>query len=346
MTLKYTASLLISFMGLAVTSIATTAIAQTPNATTIATNNVAQEQSVVSSAPVPASGKSIDVSSLIEKGQIAQALTQLDAYLQTNPKDILALYQKAVALPLIGRSDEAIAIFSDITQTQPKLAEPYNNLGVLLSMKGDLPRAKASLEKAIETKEDYAAAYNNLGDVYVKIANNLYQKSLSLDAGQKAIPGKINTILPIVNPNMASQLVKVSAAKTDNTMTDAKPEANITNAEKTSNTEAKTSNQEITAMLKQWLTAWSKQDVDSYLNFYTSNYAGSNHQAWQNERRAKISAKKSIDVGIKNVKISAKNDKAIVKFTQHYTSNQFKEVSYKVLTLVKVGNSWKISQER
>ena len=61
----------------------------------------------------------------------------------------------------------------------PELPEPRNNLAVLYAQKGEYALARDELERAVQTAPDYAVAHENLGDVYARLAEAEYEKTVA-----------------------------------------------------------------------------------------------------------------------------------------------------------------------
>ena len=135
-----------------------------------------------------------DVAKLINSGKLQEALQRADAYLATKPKDAQMRFLKAVVLSDQGKNNDAIEVFTRLTQDYPELPEPYNNLAVLYAAAGQYDKARAALETAIRTDPKYATAYENLGDVYAKLAAQSYEKTHQLDAGKGAAETKLRLI--------------------------------------------------------------------------------------------------------------------------------------------------------
>jgi len=127
-----------------------------------------------------------DVGQLLRSGKQTQALAKADAYLATNPRDPQMRFIKGVILTDSGKTDDAIATFTQLTQDYPELPEPYNNLAVLYAAQSQFDKARAALEMAVRTNPSYAIAYENLGDVYARLAAQSYAKAVQLDASTSA----------------------------------------------------------------------------------------------------------------------------------------------------------------
>ncbi len=100
-------------------------------------------------------------------------------------EDALARFQGNVQLRFLlgvaqtdaGRPEAAIATFEALVREHPELAEPYNNLAVLHASGGRLGAARDALEQAVRAVPDYGLAYENLGDVYVRMAQEAYERA-------------------------------------------------------------------------------------------------------------------------------------------------------------------------
>jgi len=132
-----------------------------------------------------------DLYQLYKSGNSAQALERIDAYLAQKPRDSRARFLKGVILTEQTRRDEAIAVFTELTQDFPELPEPYNNLAVLYAAQGNYPRARETLEMAVRTHPGYATAYENLGDVYAMLASHAYEKASQLDRSNATATRKL-----------------------------------------------------------------------------------------------------------------------------------------------------------
>ena len=122
-----------------------------------------------------------DARALLRKGQAAEALARVDAWLKTNPKDARGRFLRGVILSEQQKPDEAIAVFRALNEDMPELPEPYNNLAVLYAAKGRYEDARRVLETAVLTHPGYALAHENLGDIHARLAAQSYQRAGKLD---------------------------------------------------------------------------------------------------------------------------------------------------------------------
>ncbi len=317
-----------------------------------------------------------DASQAFKQGQYPAALEKVNAYLTTHPKEAQARFLKGLVLTELNRTQDAIRVFTDLTEDYPELPEPYNNLAVLYAAQGQFDKAKNSLEMAIRTHPSYATAHENLGDIYAKMASQAYDKALQLDKGNVSAQTKLSLIKDIFGPPRLAdagknkQPSKPAAAKTAALSTEPappipempardkpaqaatdKPEA------KAETTPAKTVKPLVLPaepkaaaqkLLQAWADAWSRRDADAYLSFYADDYKANkkSHTDWAEERRDRVTRPTSIKVELSNVKIEVKGHQVVASFKQRYESNILKANSNKRITLEKQGGTWKIVEER
>ncbi|MBJ7312575.1 tetratricopeptide repeat protein [Rugamonas sp. CCM 8940] len=135
-----------------------------------------------------------DVSKLLKAGKLPEALGKTNDFLVKHPADPQMRFMKGVLLTEQNKSDEAIAIFSKLTEDYRDLPEPYNNLAVLYAASGQYEKARIALEKAIRTNPSYMTAYENLGDVYGKMASQAYDKALALGTSVPPTKSKLTML--------------------------------------------------------------------------------------------------------------------------------------------------------
>jgi tetratricopeptide (TPR) repeat protein len=144
-----------------------------------------------------------DVSQLVRAGKLPEALTKADQYLSAKPRDPQMRFLKGVIQRDSGKTTDAIATFTRLTEDFPELPEPYNNLAVLYAGQSQFDKARTALEMAIRTNPSYATAHENLGDVYAKLASQAYNKALQLDASNSGVPPKLALIRELFSPSGA-----------------------------------------------------------------------------------------------------------------------------------------------
>ncbi|HSS28199.1 MAG TPA: tetratricopeptide repeat protein [Usitatibacter sp.] len=89
-----------------------------------------------------------DAQKLYQAGKLQPALDKVDVYLKGNPRDPQGRFLKGLVLTEQKRVNDAIAVFTGLTEDFPELPEPYNNLAVLYASQGNYDKAKSALELA------------------------------------------------------------------------------------------------------------------------------------------------------------------------------------------------------
>lgn len=99
-----------------------------------------------------------------------------------------------------------------------------------------------------------------------------------------------------------------------------------------------------------WKKAWADQDVDGYLNSYSSNFnvpRGDTRASWEELRRDRLTRPEYIKIDISNHQfVQIDEDVVEVRFRQEYKSNTFSDRTNKSLRMKREGDSWKILQEK
>ena len=318
-----------------------------------------------------------DVSKLISTGKLAEAQAKADQHLASKPRDPQMRFLKGVIQRDNGKTYEAIATFTKLTEDYPELPEPYNNLAVLYAGQGQYDKARAALEMAIRTNPSYATAHENLGDVYAKLASQAYNKALQLDTsggtaqpklslirelfapaakGQRpsttlpaapatpaaapapvATPAPPVTTAPTHKPSSVAAVTPPTAAPAAKAVPAAKPALPPENAVK-----------EVEGAVRAWATAWSAKDMGAYLGAYGRDFSPPgklSRSAWESERKLRITSKSTISVRLENLSVRVDGNKAVAKFRQDYKADALAVSSRKTLDLVKAGDRWLIVRE-
>ncbi|AZY49919.1 hypothetical protein C0J09_12855 [Bordetella avium] len=124
----------------------------------------------------------------LNAGHNEEALKMIEARIAASRKipgtDVQLMFQHARALAALKRSQEAEAIYSEMTTRFPELPEPWNNLGALYAARGDLDRAQDALNMALRADPNYATARANQGDLQLMIALRTYRQE-----AERGVPG-------------------------------------------------------------------------------------------------------------------------------------------------------------
>lgn len=293
-----------------------------------------------------------EVNRLMRAGQLTEALSKADQFLASKSRDPQMRFLKGVIQTESGKTNDAIATFSKLTEDFPELPEPYNNLAVLYAGQSQFDKARAALEMAIRTNPSYATAHENLGDVYAKLASQAYSKALQLDASNSGVAPKLSLIRNLFAVDTKGAKAPVTSApvtaatkppQTQAATTPTTPAANATAAATTSST-----NEQVEAAVQAWAKAWSTKNMDSYLGAYASNFTppgGQSRKEWEAERKARIVPRNRIEVQLSDINVSVDGERASARFRQAYSSDSLSVTSRKTLDLVKSGNRWLIVRE-
>jgi colicin import membrane protein len=141
-----------------------------------------------------------EINRLHQSGGSAQALELADKLLASRPKDAQLRFAKGVILAELQRSAEAVAVFAQMTQDFPELAEPYNNLAAVHAARGEYDAARVALEQALRSNPAYATAQENLGDIYAMLASRSYAKALALEPGNGVLAQKLKVVKDLLGP--------------------------------------------------------------------------------------------------------------------------------------------------
>lgn len=293
-----------------------------------------------------------EAQTLVNQGQLDAALKRLDSQLKTAPQDAEARFMRGLVLTRLGRSEEAIKAFADITRDYPQLPEPYNNLAVLYAQQGDYEKARDALEAALATHPSYSTAHENLGDIYAALAGAAYNRALMLDQGNATVRNKLSFVNKL-SDNANTQPVAVASAPAPVAAASPAPVAPAPAPVPTPAAPvAETVDAATTAQLREALTAWSKawsdKNVDGYLAAYGADFrpeGGISRATWEAQRRDRVTRPTRIRVGVVNPNMAGLGDGRVrVTFRQEYESDSFSDSVTKVLEL-RDDNGWKIVRE-
>lgn len=282
-----------------------------------------------------------EINQQFRKGDLTGALQRADSYLAKNPKDAQARFLKGLILADQGKTSDAIQIFTGLTEDYPELPEPYNNLAVLYASQSKYEAAKNALEMAIRTHPSYATAHENLGDIYAKMASIAYDKALQLDNSNATAQTKLALIKDMIGGEPRKMAATKPAA-----VAASKPAAPAT-AAAPAKPAAAAAKDPLETVVASWARAWSAKDVNGYLAFYAADFSpsGQTRSAWEGQRRSRISAAKSIDVQVSNLKIDKQGERATASFRQVYRSDRHQSTNNKTLTFAQQDGQWRIVGE-
>jgi tetratricopeptide (TPR) repeat protein len=260
-----------------------------------------------------------DANQLFKQKQYDQALKKVDGVLASKPKDAQARFLKGLILTEQGKTDEAIKIFSALTEDYPELPEPYNNLAVLYAGRGEYEKARIALEMAIRTHPSYATAHENLGDIYAKMASQAYDRALQLDRTNTSTKTKLALIKELFSDDRNRAEAVANAGKPQQSAAESPapvvaaasaPAAAPVPAQQSAATEptpakvaeaakpaaepapakpvaapaapakaAANSSADVLKAVHGWAAAWSAQNAKQYLAFYAADFKTPGHES-------------------------------------------------------------------
>jgi tetratricopeptide (TPR) repeat protein len=283
-----------------------------------------------------------EASKLLRAGQHQQALERVNKLLAGKPADPQARFLKGVIYAEQGNARAAIDMFRKLTEDYPELPEPYNNIAVVYASQGEYDKARAALEQSIRTHPSYATAYENLGDVYAKLASQAYDKALKLDSSNAGAQNKLALVRELVGAaprETAAAMVTAAATPTTSAPKPAAPKP------------AAQEPRDVLEAVAAWAEAWSRKDANAYLAAYARDFRtpkGEPRSDWEQQRRERVTAPKSISVKIDFTRVVDKGDGRVsVTFRQNYQSDRFSGSAMKTLLMGKSEDGrWRILQEQ
>lgn len=310
-----------------------------------------------------------DVSKMLRAGQVNEAMVKADQYLAGKPRDPQMRFIKGVIQTEAGKTNDAVATFTQITQDYPELPEPYNNLAVLYAGQSQFDKARAALEMAIRTNPSYATAHENLGDVYARLASQAYGKALQLDSANAGVQPKLALIRTLFSADSRTATPKPAVATAPApvpakpasvpapvpapvAVVSAKPAPVVTpvpvQAPAPAPTASTSGDKDVEASVRSWAQAWAAKDMTAYLASYGQNFdtpGAQPRKAWESDRRTRIMGKSSISVKVTNLSVNVQGNKAIARFKQDYSADTLNVSSRKTLEMARVGERWVIVKE-
>ncbi|HUG57654.1 MAG TPA: tetratricopeptide repeat protein [Candidimonas sp.] len=152
--------------------------------------------SVDTEIPLTASQITDRISTMIDSGEYQEALNVIEKRTQQYEAgrslgtDVQLMFLRGRALAGLGRHDEAIDLYRNMTTQYPELPEPWNNLAAEYVKQGKLEMAQDALTMALSANPNYGTAKANLGEVQLMLARQSFQSAAQL--GVSGSQGKAN----------------------------------------------------------------------------------------------------------------------------------------------------------
>lgn len=291
-------------------------------------------------------GELDDIQLLLNKKQYSAALTRIDNFIAGNQRHAQARFLKGFILTEMGRSNEAIEIFSTLSTDFPRLPEPYNNLAVLYAQQGQFEKARDTLQLAIQANPSYAIAHENLGDLYARLASEAYKKAAKLDDKNPTVQSKLKLVQHIIQTDQVTREQKITPTPAPSPIALSLPRA--TEAVKAS-LDLKSTQKLIETVIKTWASDWSHKNIDAYLAAYSTSFRsfdGKDFIEWSKERRERITESRALNVQLSDIKVEmVSRTWAKVRMRQSVISDKTSTNTNKMLVMQKTGDSWLIERE-
>lgn len=128
------------------------------------------------------------IAALINAGKPQAALTLIQERTEARRKsgaigtDVQLEYQRGRALDALGKHDQAMGIWQQMTTDFPELPEPWNALAIEYARRGQLEQAQDALHMALVSVPNFAPALENLGRVQMALAQESFARARAAGA--------------------------------------------------------------------------------------------------------------------------------------------------------------------
>ncbi|MCB6183483.1 tetratricopeptide repeat protein [Leeia sp. TBRC 13508] len=312
---------------------------------------------------------------LAELGRAPEAIKVFQGLTQDFPELPEPYNNLAVLYAQQKQYDKARQALQMAIQTHPSYATAHENLGDIYA-----EMASQAYSKALQIDKTNANAQTKL-----TLVRELFSRKVGGGkTAPSADPVKVNTIAAVdikpkapetkpaepktTEPTAVASNKPAENKSVENKLPTAKPveptkvaaakpiETKPTSAADTKATTAKTAekspddSKQVLRSVDAWAQAWSGQKVSSYLGAYGKDFRppkGQNRKAWEEERRDRLSAPKSIAVDVSDANVTfVDGNTAKVTFKQSYKSDSLSSTTGKTLMMTKSGDRWVITEER
>lgn len=230
-------------------------------------------------------------------------------------------------------------------------------------------REAAQVAQAAQAEQARLAQQKQAEEVALKARHEAEQKSLKeaelaataqLVAQQRAqeakqaaakpaeIPMPVQAAAPEAEP-AATQTAQAGDAKATEAV--AKSSEAVAKAAKETTADASaTTSAELQRIVQAWAKAWEAQNMQAYFGAYSPQFKpadGSSLAQWKQQRTERTVGRPAITVQLRNVRVTdVREDSALVRFHQTYTSGALRAATQKTLQMKKEGGKWRIVSER
>ncbi len=311
-----------------------------------------------------------------QKSDFSTAREELDALLQSYPDDPRPYNNLAAMAAFLGDYDQARQYLEKALATSLVYSTVHRNLAAVYT-----EMARDSYGKALQLKEQKRPlplqVFSGQGVIFLKT-----DQAATALAAAKSQPGSVpegagdqhasgNDVVAaapaLVEPGPSAPAQSVTPETAALTATEEPPAeassssagavvgtADIKAASAETTREAAPQTAALTELaeqfLRRWAAAWSRQDVESYLGFYSADFQPAGHrtrEAWEKQRRNRLRNPETIQVDLDAFKVVKEQGSIIVlEAVQHYQSNRYSDVSRKQFELKQNPSGWSILRER
>ena len=142
-----------------------------------------------------------EVRALLASGDLLSALVRAQAGVAARPGDAQSRFVLGVVLMDLGRDEQALVVFNELSQTYPELPDPLNNIALLQARAGQLEPARQSLEAALRNDPAHRAARVNLGQVHLMLAAQAWSQASAAMPGDNALLQKLQGVRALLAPS-------------------------------------------------------------------------------------------------------------------------------------------------
>ncbi len=318
--------------------------------------------------------KAVPVADSVAQQTLKTTQAWIDTHRSGQHQEAQSSFRRGLQLANEGKRDAAIKVFAALTREYPAWPEPFNNLAVLYAEQGDYTKAQETLLAALDTHPSYATAHKNLRDVYEQMASLAYHRAFELNknnpsptlklalirdlpergvaAPAPSAPLATDTAAAIIEPTRTATPAPAprSVAEPAPTATVAAVPVTRPAQQATSPTSKAAAMTAAIAAVQGWARAWTNQDVDGYLDYYTADFrpdSGVPRSTWEQQRRERLRGPRFIEVVVEQPRAEFVSPTEMeVTFVQRYRSDKFAATARKRLTLTRAGTLWRIRAER
>jgi tetratricopeptide (TPR) repeat protein len=314
----------------------------------------------ISTKPKDAQGRFLKGLILTEMGRPAEAIPVFTRLTEDFPELPEPYNNLAVLYAQQKQYDKARTALEMAIRTHPSYSIAHENLGDVYAK-----LASQAYDKALQLDSSNSVTQSKLSLIRELISTSTKPgvKPSAASARPAPEPVKVAVAEPakaVTAPQTPAAIVNPVTPPTKPVEKTPEPAKTEKPAEKTPDAKAANlaptkpaatdgGNEDVTKTLQGWASAWSRKDVKAYLAYYASDFQTPNgvpRKTWEAERTQRIDKPGKLQISVDDVKVSLADDKATVRFKQHYSSASLKTTATKTVVFVRSGGKWLIQQER